>query len=220
VVGRTCGTSRDSCHAQLSINHRPLDRFGYVTFWIRLDDSLLSVGVLVGRSAARRRSIEFARWSPTPSRRLSTTVRYIAVSNELSALSFALYRDVDVNTCYVNETVALRTQSTQQSLTVTVITFRVRRSRGEMYSGHGRLCVCLSVPRCIPALLHGPGCTVTWENDMGCPLVVHYWADLQSVYGFRCSDNIAPNEKCQRVLVLALCLDRIAIINQLIVLKF
>ena len=25
----------------------------------------------------------------------------------------------------------------------------------------------------------------------GCPLVVHYWADLQSVHGFRCYDNIA-----------------------------
>jgi len=36
--------------------------------------------------------------------------------------------------------------------------FHVRRSRGEMYSGHGRLCVCLSVPRRIPAVLHGPGC--------------------------------------------------------------
>jgi len=35
---------------------------------------------------------------------------------------------------------------------------------------------------------------------------VHYWADLQSVHGFRCYDNIAPNAKCQRVLVLALCL--------------
>ena len=40
----------------------------------------------------------------------------------------------------------------------------------------------------------------------GCPLVVHYWADLQSVHGFRCYDNIAPNVKCQRVLVLAVCL--------------
>jgi len=30
--------------------------------------------------------------------------------------------------------------------------------------------------------------------------------DLQSVHGFRCCDNIAPNAKCQRVLVLALCL--------------
>jgi len=35
---------------------------------------------------------------------------------------------------------------------------------------------------------------------------VHCWADLQSVYGFRCYDNIAPNAKCQQVLVLALWL--------------
>jgi len=47
---------------------------------------------------------------------------------------------------------------------------------------------------------------VTWENGRGCPLVVHYWADLQSVHGFCCYDNIAPNAKCQRVFVLALWL--------------
>ena len=35
---------------------------------------------------------------------------------------------------------------------------------------------------------------------------MHYWADLQSVHGFRRYDNIAPNAKCQRMLVLALCL--------------
>ena len=35
---------------------------------------------------------------------------------------------------------------------------------------------------------------------------MHYWADLQLVHGFRCGDNIAANVKCQRVLVLALCL--------------
>jgi len=40
----------------------------------------------------------------------------------------------------------------------------------------------------------------------GGALVGHYWADLYSVYGFRCYDNIAPNTKRQRVLVLALCL--------------
>jgi len=57
-----------------------------------------------------------------------------------------------------------------------------------MYIGHGRLCVCLSVPRRIPTLLHGPGCDL--GNGRGCPLVVHYWADLQSVDGFRCYDNI------------------------------
>jgi len=33
---------------------------------------------------------------------------------------------------------------------------------------------------------------VTWGNGRGYPLVVHYWADLQSVHGFRCYDNIAP----------------------------
>ena len=43
-------------------------------------------------------------------------------------------------------------------------------------------------------------------NGRGCPLVVHYWADLQSVHGFHCYDNIAPNAKCQWVLVLAVCL--------------
>jgi len=35
---------------------------------------------------------------------------------------------------------------------------------------------------------------------------VHCWADLLSVHGFRCYDNIMPNAKCWRVLVLAVCL--------------
>jgi len=35
---------------------------------------------------------------------------------------------------------------------------------------------------------------------------VHYLADLQSVHGLRCYAIIAPNAKCQRVLILALCL--------------
>jgi len=47
---------------------------------------------------------------------------------------------------------------------------------------------------------------VSWENGRGCPLVVYYWADLQSVHGFRCYDNIAPNAKCQRVPARPLCL--------------
>ena len=38
-------------------------------------------------------------------------------------------------------------------------------SRGEMYIGHGRLCVYVSVPRRIHALLHGPD--VTWGNGKG-----------------------------------------------------
>ena len=29
-----------------------------------------------------------------------------------------------------------------------------------------------------------------------CPLVVHYWADLQSVYGFRCLTAYTKNTYC------------------------
>jgi len=31
---------------------------------------------------------------------------------------------------------------------------------GEMYIGHGRLCVCLSIRRRISTLLHGPRCNL------------------------------------------------------------
>jgi len=31
---------------------------------------------------------------------------------------------------------------------------------------------------------------VTWGSGRGCPLVVHYWADLQSVHGLRWYGNI------------------------------
>jgi len=84
-----------------------------------------------------------------------------------------------------------------------LITFRMRHSRGEMYTGRGRLCVCLSLA-VFPYYCMEP--VVSWGYDRGCSLVVHYWADLQLVHRLRCSDNIASNAKCQRVLVLALCL--------------
>jgi len=68
---------------------------------------------------------------------------------------------------------------------------------------HVCVCVCLSLAA-FPQYCTGPD--ISWGNDRGCPLVVHYWADLQSVHGFRCYDNTALNAKYQRVLVLALCL--------------
>jgi len=48
---------------------------------------------------------------------------------------------------------------------------------------------------------------------------VHCSADLQSVHGVRCYDDVAPNAKCQRVLVLALCLVpfRLQLTNKAIV---
>jgi len=71
--------------------------------------------------------------------------------------------------------------------------------------------VCLSVCLFLAAFPHY--CTdpnVIWGNGRGCHLVVHYWAALQSVHGFRCYyDSITPNAKCQRVPVLALFLLRL-----------
>jgi len=50
---------------------------------------------------------------------------------------------------------------------------------------------CIVVMRvCLSACLHY--CTdpdVTWRSGRGCPLVVHYWADLQSVHGLCCYGN-------------------------------
>jgi len=43
---------------------------------------------------------------------------------------------------------------------IKLITFHVRCSPGEMYIGHGYLCVCVSAPRRIRTLLHGPGCNL------------------------------------------------------------
>jgi len=42
---------------------------------------------------------------------------------------------------------------------------------------------------------------------MGCPVVVHYWADLQSVHGLRCCGNITRTRNISEyMLVLAVCL--------------
>jgi len=76
-----------------------------------------------------------------------------------------------------------------------IVTFCVSRRRRKMYCGHARLCVCLSVcvSVCLSAAIRPYYCTdpdVTWGHGRGCPLVVHYWADLQSVHGLRYYGNI------------------------------
>jgi len=50
--------------------------------------------------------------------------------------------------------------------------------------------VCVSV--CLSAAACPHYCTdpdITWGSDRGFPLVVHYWADLQSVHGLCCYGN-------------------------------
>ena len=53
------------------------------------------------------------------------------------------------------------------------------------------VCACVSV--CLSAAVRPHYCTdsdVTWASGRGCPLVVQYWADLQSVHWLRCYGNI------------------------------
>jgi len=92
------------------------------------------------------------------------------------------------------------------SLVVKVVTFCMRRRRREMYSDHARLSVCLCV--CLSAAASPHYCTdpdVTWGNGRGCPLVVQYWVDLQSVHGFLCCDNtVRTRNVSEYLLVLAL----------------
>jgi len=93
-----------------------------------------------------------------------------------------------------------------------IITTLCESRRREMYSGHDRLCVCRSLAA-FPHYCTDPD--VTWGNGRGCSLVVRYLADLQSVHWFWCYDNIAPNAKCQPVLVLPLRLITIYLTDTL-----
>ena len=64
------------------------------------------------------------------------------------------------------------------------------------------VCVCCV---CLSTAVRPHYCTdpdVTWRHGRGCPLVVHYWADLQSGHGLRCYGNIT------RTLVTSLCPSR------------
>ena len=60
----------------------------------------------------------------------------------------------------------MRTRNVSEALCLVI--FRVRRSRGEMYTGHGRLCVCMSVCLSVAAFPHYlTNLDVTWGNGSG-----------------------------------------------------
>jgi len=71
---------------------------------------------------------------------------------------------------------------------------------------HHHLCVCVYV--CLSVCLSAAVCPhystdpdVTWGSRGGCPLVVHYWADLQSVHTLRCyGNNTNPSYKLASIL--------------------
>jgi len=67
-----------------------------------------------------------------------------------------------------------------------------------MYTGHTHLCPSLAA---FPRYCTDPD--VTWGNGRGYPLVVHYWADLQSVhelchYDNKKAPNAEPASACTR----------------------
>ena len=63
--------------------------------------------------------------------------------------------------------------------------------------------VCLSAAACPHC---GTDQDITRGSGRGCPLVVHYWAGLQSVDGLRCYGNITPTQNVSEyMLVLTLC---------------
>jgi len=67
-----------------------------------------------------------------------------------------------------------------------------------------RVCVsvCLSAAAC-PHYCTDPD--VAWGSGRGCPIVVHYCADLQSLHGLRCYSNITRTRNVSEyMLVLAL----------------
>ena len=73
-----------------------------------------------------------------------------------------------------------------------------------------RVCVSVCLSVCLSVAACSNYCTdpdVTWRSGRGCPLLVHYWADLQSVHGLCCYGNITRTRNVSEyMLVLALCL--------------
>ena len=56
---------------------------------------------------------------------------------------------------------------------------------------------------------------VTWGSGRGCPLVVHYCADLQLGHGLRCYGNITRTRNVSEyMLVLALCLVKMVMTSE------
>ena len=122
-------------------------------------------------------------------------------------------------------------RSTPQATTQTAITFSNRRNRDRVVSVitlaeakcilATAVCVSFCVSVCLSIAAFPNNCTdpdISSGNGTGVPSVVHYWADLKSMHGFRCCDNthvcklytlqmrIAPNAKCERLRVLVLAL--------------
>jgi len=144
---------------------------------------------VIGRRSGARPTLAVAR-------RTDVTIAWMS-KVPVRALGHALATLAEVSTGRALVTAAGRPVQARQALLVTWPTaalylhpfihsfhYSSREAQPRRNVYWSRPSVCLSVTCRIPTLLHGTGC------NLGCPLVVHYWADLQSVYELRCYDNI------------------------------
>jgi len=102
-------------------------------------------------------------------------------------------RKGDVHLAYTPVRVYLYQHSIRDMYYISPESYR----RREMYCGHPRLCVCVPVcPSAAACLRHYTYPDVTCGSGRGCPLVVHYWAELQSRYGVALLWQHNANAKC------------------------
>jgi len=153
-----------------------------------------AVGIKVG--AVTHAILVTVQWHAAVTDRAADSIRRWRRRTQLRLRHLTTHRFVSLFYYAITRTQAEQLESTQKPA-IHIITFCASRSQGEMYIGHGRLCVCLSLAA-FPHNCMDPD--VTWGNGRGCPLFVHYWADLQSVHGFCCYDNIAQNAKCHHLI--------------------
>jgi len=78
-------------------------------------------------------------------------------------------------------------QSTEGRTTYYYYISRESKTTRNVLWSRTSVCVCLFAAAC---LQYCTDSDVTWGSGRGCPLVVHYWADLKSVHGMRCYGNI------------------------------
>jgi len=99
-----------------------------------------------------------------------------------SVLNYSTFRFVDL----WKQTTNMSLSECRRNAIYTAITFHMSRRRCEMYCSHARMCVCLSAAACLHYCMDPD---VTWGSGRSCPLVVHYWVDLQSVHGLHYYGN-------------------------------
>jgi len=123
----------------------------------RLRESNLGTITHPSTNRAQRRLTSLIKTNALPLRQTATPKLRFASGKQQTVYSLQLtkFYSTFIYSATVVSSVTFRLCRTKQFSKQ--FTFRVNRRRREMYCGHARLCVCLSVRGRMPTLLHGPG---------------------------------------------------------------